>query len=521
MVCGLCHREPEDHTESTSGPTRCEYLDHRKDCPGNFRTSCTDHKTKVEATHVEEKAGTRDDAMVSLEQGLKSLQLTPDSNKGLLVHLQQLMAQQEALKQPVLDPNQDVLQQLGALLQSTPSAENKMNDNSEFLSSLTNLFKTPNATNPPQPSPVQESAGSAQASGAPALDNLARDHVASNQPYLEVSKPQSSYNGPTINDIRQDKPTQGKVSLVIDAIKSISPVFGQTTPGIQALPGISPLDQLKQHLAGNTGALPPNVSSTPLPSQQPQDLLQQLRSLLSPPQPAQSQPQHVHQQPQDLLQQLKELLIPNTPPQPNPPVFQQPRDPIEELRSILLQQLPTAPPPLYGQQPVYVPQHPTLLSHQVPHQPAQTAQHSQLLATLQGILTTPRNPVQQFSAIQPQPTVLPQAQPPSQLHQMTLQQLLQHPGILQQLGQPSPTQPGLLELPKQQQSQPQQQPSQPRGAQGMSQVRHVHVRPTEFSRNCQVDYSEKVKSENANLVMFCYGYISQINLELCTNAPKS
>ena len=46
----------------------------------------------------------------------------------------------------------------------------------------------------------------------------------------------------------------------------------------------------------------------------------------------------------------------------------------------------------------------------------------------------------------------------------------------------------------------------------MSQVRPVHVRPTEFSRNCQVDYSEKVKSENANLVMFCYGYISQILL---------
>ena len=119
MFCGLCHREPEDHTESTSGPTRCEYLDHRKDCPGNFRTSCADHKTKVETTHVEEKAGTGDDAMVSLEQGLKSLQLTPDSNKGLLVHLQQLMAQQEAPKQLVLDPNQDVLEQLGSLLQST------------------------------------------------------------------------------------------------------------------------------------------------------------------------------------------------------------------------------------------------------------------------------------------------------------------------------------------------------------------------------------------------------------------
>ena len=96
---------------------------------------------------------------------------------------------------------------------------------------------------------------------------------------------------------------------------------------------------------------------------------------------------------------------------------------------------------------------------------------------------------------------------------MTLAQLLQHPEILQQLAsslsQPSTTQPGLLEPPKQQ-SQPKQQQPQPSGAQGMSQVKPVHVRPTEYSRYCQVDYSDKVKSENANLVMFCYGYISQI-----------
>ena len=469
-------------------------------------------------TNVEEKAGTKDDTMDSLEQGLKSLQLTPDSNQGLLVHLQQLLAQQGPPQQPVLDPNQHVLQQLETLLQNTPSAENKLKDNSEFLSSLTNLFKTPNATQTHnlQPSPGQETVRNAQADGAPALDKLARDHVADNQPYLEANKPQSSYTGPTISEIRQDKSTQEKVSLVIDAIKNISPVFGQTTPGFPTLPGISPLDQLKQHLAGNTGTIPPNVPNTPLPSpQQPPDVLQQLRSLLlpsNPPQPAQVQPQHVPQQPQDLLQQLRELLIPNTPPQLTPlPVLQQPQDPLQDLRSILLQQLPTAPPPLYAQQPVYVPQQPPLL----PHQPSQTAQLSQLLATLQGVATTPGNPIQQFSAIQPQPRTLPQAQPSPQVHQMTLQQLLQHPEILQQLAcsfsQPSPTQPGLLELPKQQ-SQPKQQPqqSQPSGPQGMSQVKPVHVRPTEYSRYCQVDYSDKVKPENANLVMFCYGYISQI-----------
>ena len=44
----------------------------------------------------------------------------------------------------------------------------------------------------------------------------------------------------------------------------------------------------------------------------------------------------------------------------------------------------------------------------------------------------------------------------------------------------------------------------------MGQARAVHIRPTDYSRYCQVEYSEKVKAENANLVMFCYGYIAQI-----------
>ena len=44
----------------------------------------------------------------------------------------------------------------------------------------------------------------------------------------------------------------------------------------------------------------------------------------------------------------------------------------------------------------------------------------------------------------------------------------------------------------------------------MSLGRAVHVRPTDYSKFCQVDYSEKVKPENSNLVMFMYGYICQI-----------
>ena len=44
----------------------------------------------------------------------------------------------------------------------------------------------------------------------------------------------------------------------------------------------------------------------------------------------------------------------------------------------------------------------------------------------------------------------------------------------------------------------------------MSQPRAIHIRPTDFSRYCQVEYSDKIKAENANLVMFSYGYVSQI-----------
>ena len=42
MTCGWCHREPDQHTLSTSGPTRCKYTTHRANCPANFSTKCSD-----------------------------------------------------------------------------------------------------------------------------------------------------------------------------------------------------------------------------------------------------------------------------------------------------------------------------------------------------------------------------------------------------------------------------------------------------------------------------------------------
>ena len=93
------------------------------------------------------------------------------------------------------------------------------------------------------------------------LDQLASKHIAENQPYLEKQQHEMSYTGPTINTIRQDKTTQDKVSQVIDALKYISPVFGQpSTPGSQVLPGISPVDQLKQQLTSSIGQPSPTYA---------------------------------------------------------------------------------------------------------------------------------------------------------------------------------------------------------------------------------------------------------------------
>ena len=77
MVCGLCHREPSDHTLSTSGPSRCEYDTHRDNCPGGFYTSCKDQKTKLESSTTEESDKKVDNSMETLEKDLSSLSLTP------------------------------------------------------------------------------------------------------------------------------------------------------------------------------------------------------------------------------------------------------------------------------------------------------------------------------------------------------------------------------------------------------------------------------------------------------------
>ena len=129
MVCGLCHREPQDHTESNSGPTRCEYASHRENCPGGFRTSCeqqTDDLKTVGEKLIEKK----DDLTVEkLAQDLSALNLTPTQDQhSLMNQLQQLL--QKA------GHHDDGPQEPGL---SVPGNQNYF----EILSSLAHLFKTP------------------------------------------------------------------------------------------------------------------------------------------------------------------------------------------------------------------------------------------------------------------------------------------------------------------------------------------------------------------------------------------
>ena len=415
--------------------------------------------------------------MDKLALDLSALNFTASQDpQSLMNQLQQLLSQHNSTQQAGHHgepPQQPSL--------SVPENQNY----SEILLSLSHLFKTPGGTANPAPQhahqdvPLPPQAGPVLGTPKVAgLEKLASEHIAENQPFLEKQQYETNYNGPTISTIRQDKPTQAKVQQVIDALKHITPVFGQPgTPVSRVLPSISPLDQLKQQLSGQTKQFP---ASFPPPQ---------------------------HKQPQDVLQQLGDLLN-----------LHSNQFPLSHQAAQTLGHFPGAQPQLYVQQPLY-PQPP--LHPQPPPQQQLQTQLSQLLASLQGVSLPanptpllPAPPAQQYATASAQQMVAPPTQQLSwaQLQQMPATQLLQHPELLQQLAMsatqpPQLLQPGLMEVPQQKSS---QQPQQPQLLQGMSRPRAVHVRPAEYSRYCQVDYAEKVKADNTNLVMFCYGFVSQM-----------
>ena len=77
------------------------------------------------------------------------------------------------------------------------------------------------------------------------IQKMVRDHVASNQQFLNSQAPgQGSYTGPTMAQIRQDSGVQSQADLIMNSVNATSPVFGQNLPGsTTSMPGISTLNQ--------------------------------------------------------------------------------------------------------------------------------------------------------------------------------------------------------------------------------------------------------------------------------------
>ena len=174
MTCGWCHREPAQHTLSTSGPTRCQYKTHRAECPGNFSTKCSDQLIEGVVAAPE---------VVPSENGIK------DEKDETIRQLEQELAK---------------LRVSGtAAPPSTPLG-------------ASSLPPTSSAASPHQ-SWGQAAPGTLGAD----IERLARDHLSTNQQFLHSGTNQlgSSYSGPLISDIRKDPNVQMQADAILGAIK--------------------------------------------------------------------------------------------------------------------------------------------------------------------------------------------------------------------------------------------------------------------------------------------------------------
>ena len=91
MTCGLCHRDAEQHSLSSSGPTRYQYTRHRAACPGTILTKCAGlvvdgctapAEAPASSENEEEKVKIKSDnaeAIKKLEDELKKLKFDNES----------------------------------------------------------------------------------------------------------------------------------------------------------------------------------------------------------------------------------------------------------------------------------------------------------------------------------------------------------------------------------------------------------------------------------------------------------
>ena len=330
MVCGRCHRERTDHTLSSSGPTRCEYTSHRENCPGGFKSKCFEQQNLESETEYNDTDNEDfvqpSDTMQDILTGLKSLKLNSEQQNDVQPPFN------DQLQQLGLSPLQ--VQQLALLglklgqenlpkedkISSTETAKQSLQNpttpaQSATASHLGSLSSGPPARTPTQSNHLQgdtmapnKNSQPSQAGSLQGIEKLVRQLVSDNQQNLQKSQESqaAAYTGPTMTEIRQDSSTAHEVSRIINAIKNVSPVFGQLTsnpPATPTMQGISPLVQLQQQL------LSQQQLTAPQPS--PQDTLQQLLQQLST-QQSTAVGQH-HQQPsaQPGLSALQQALVLN------------------------------------------------------------------------------------------------------------------------------------------------------------------------------------------------------------------
>ena len=440
MTCGLCHRDPDQHSLSTSGPTRCQYQTHRPHCPGNFSTKCSDHTVDGQVAPPEQENEDKVD-----------IKYTEDKPDGL--------------KTP-----------------ATPATDHAQDQNV-----LLDIGK------------------------------MVREHVSNNQQHLNTQTPsQGSYSGPNMAQIRQDPNVQSQADLIMNTLKAALPVFGQNQAvgPTTSLPGISALSNTIQQFVQQNPPQPvqPQISHPQYlqpqcgPSQfaphhlaPPQLAPPQLAPpQLAPPQFTQSQfnqtpgaqirdpqpqisPQYCPQQighQQSLIQSLQQLMGPVIPaPVQQPGTPQIPAD----LISALAQLGPNAAPLLQALQQTT----PLTRNIQQVQQPQWTTPQPGLLHSYLG------QPGHYQNLLGPQ---------------LQRQDLQQNALIGNLLGQPS-------YLHQQQalgQSTPQHKVAHAPAQGNTSMTGVMHVRPTEFSKYCSVEYAKKAKPENCNLVLFVWGFVAQI-----------
>ena len=198
MTCGLCHRDPDDHSLSSSGPTRCKYTTHRQDCPNSFSTKCSDH---VVNGSVAPPGPEPPEEKLDILDALKKMDIKPEHER------------------PASPGHQA----------NTPAGS-----------------QTPRSTDQTWGGrvPFDE------------VEKMIRDHVSRNQQHLNLQTPsQLPYNGPNMAQIRQDPTVQSQADLIMNTLKSALPVFGQNTsngatggvaPAQTPFPGINPLQGLQQ-----------------------------------------------------------------------------------------------------------------------------------------------------------------------------------------------------------------------------------------------------------------------------------